>query len=115
MFYFFFRIGKLGFEKKQSLFLLTFFIDYFPTVCWLCFQLSVFQLSVGCGLIFTLFHNVFKFGVHVQLSHSLEVTNMPRTAKLLGSNLTKTFFFKLEILFQIKLSANYLSAYLLSA
>ena len=41
---------------------------------------------------------------------------MPGTAKVLDWNLTRTcFFFKREILFQIKLSADYLSAYLLSA
>ena len=48
---------------------------------------------------------------------SLEVTNMPGTAKVLSSNLTRTcFFFRTgNILYQIKLSDNYLSAYLLSA
>ena len=42
---------------------------------------------------------------------------MPGTEKVLGSNLTRTcfFFHKGNMLFQIKLSANYLSAYLLSA
>ena len=67
------------------------------------------------GLIATLFHNVFNFfSVPGQLS--LEVANIPGTSKFLGSSLTRTcFFFKQKMLFQLKLSANYLSAYLLSA
>ena len=41
---------------------------------------------------------------------------MPGTAKALGSNLTRTCFFHTgNILFQLKLSAKYLSAYQLSA
>ena len=42
---------------------------------------------------------------------------MPGTANVPGSNLTRTcFFFRTgNILFQVKLSAAYLSAYLLSA
>ena len=42
---------------------------------------------------------------------------MPWTAKVLGLNLSRTcFFFQTgNIQFQIKLSANYVSAYLLSA
>ena len=40
---------------------------------------------------------------------------MPETAKVLGSNLSRNFFSNWKILFQINLSANYLSAYLLSA
>ena len=40
---------------------------------------------------------------------------MPRTAKVLSSNLTRTFFQTGNNLFPIKLSVNDLSAYLLSA
>ena len=40
---------------------------------------------------------------------------MPGTAKVLGSNLTRTCFLTGIILIHIKLSASYLSAYLLSA
>ena len=62
---------------------------------------------------FTMYSKI--FGVPGKLS--LEVTNMPRTAKALGSSLTRTcFFFQMEnILFQKKISANYLSAYLYPA
>ena len=64
------------------------------------------------GLISTSFPNVFKF-LCVSGHLSLEVTNMPETAKFLGSYLTSTCFFFI-ILFQIKFSANYLCANLLS-
>ena len=63
-----------------------------------------------------MFHNVFNF-LSVPGQISLKVRNIPGTAEVLVLNLTRTcFIFQTgNILIQIKLSANYLSVYLLSA
>ena len=61
-----------------------------------------------------LFHIEFKF-LSVSGTLWLKVTSMPWTAKVLGSNLTRLIFIQTVNVPLKKLSANYLSAYILLA
>ena len=70
---------------------------------------NMFNRSIGI-----LVHYELKF-LRISGTLSLEATNTPGTAKVLGSNLTRTFFFKQDNLPCKNMSAYYMSAYVKSA